>query len=220
MKPLYQTRATPDVLIDVAGKLRSPVAMTAKSYEDALKASPAAPGPRAAGTEKRPAVALTYEPAHFDGDPAAYPYHFQPYASQSFDDGSVAHLPWLQEMPDPMTSAMWSSWVEINPQTAEKLQIKRGDVVEITSSQGSVRASAVLSQGIGPDAVAMPVGQGHETFTRYASRRGANPIAILAPVADAATGALAWSATRVKIARVGDADGSLILFAGETHENP
>ena len=34
-----------------------------------------------------------------------------------------------------------------------------------------------ISPGIGPDAVAMPVGQGHETFTRYASGRGANPIA-------------------------------------------
>src|SRR5262245_55686582 len=99
-------------------------------------------------------------------------------------------------MPDPMTSAMWSSWVEINPQAAEKLQIRQGDIVEITSSQGSLRAPAVLSPGIGPDAVAMPVGQGHETFTRYASRRGANPIAILAALTDAETGAFAWSATR------------------------
>ena len=119
-----------------------------------------------------------------------------------------------------MTSAMWSSWVEINPQTAEKLGIRKGDVVEITSSQGSVRAPAILSPGIGPDMVAMPVGQGHETFTRYASRRGANPIAILAPVVDTETGALAWASTRVKIARVADADGSLITFAGELREEP
>ena len=61
----------------------------------------------------------------------------------------------------------------------------------------------MLSPGIAPDVVAMPVGQGHETFTRYASGRGANPIAILAPVAEPETGALAWAATRVKIARAG-----------------
>ena len=66
----------------------------------------------------------------------------------------------------------------------------------------------------------MPVGQGHETFTRYASGRGVNPIEILAPVADAETGSLAWAATRVKMARVADADGSLIVFAGEMRENP
>ena len=40
------------------------------------------------------------------------------------------------------------------------------------------------------------------------------PIAILAPSSKPDTGALAWAATRVKIARVGDADGTLILFAG------
>ena len=51
----------------------------------------------------------------------------------------------------------------------------------------------------------MPVGQGHETFTRYASGRGANPIEILAPVTEAETGALAWAATRVQVTRVGDA---------------
>jgi hypothetical protein len=57
-------------------------------------------------------------------------------------------------------------------------------------------------------------------FTRYASQRGANPIAILAPVMEAETGALAWAATRVKIARAGDPDGSLVMFAGEMREHP
>jgi anaerobic selenocysteine-containing dehydrogenase len=156
----------------------------------------------------------------FDGDAGTYPFHFLPYASQAFYDGSSAHLPWLQELPDPMTSAMWSSWIEINPQTAAKLGIAPGDVVEVASTQGTLKAPAVISPGIAPDVVAMPVGQGHETFTRYASKRGVNPIAILAPLADSETGALAWAATRVRIRRAGEPDGSLILFAGEMRENP
>ena len=78
----------------------------------------------------------------------------------------------------------------------------------------------MIFPGIAPDVVAMPVGQGHETFTRYASKRGVNPIAILAPASEPETGALAWAATRVKIVRVGDGDGRLILFAGELRENP
>ena len=92
--------------------------------------------------------------------------------------------------------------------------------MEITSTQGTVRAPAVLSPGIAPDVVAMPVGQGHGRFTRYATDRGVNPIAILAPIVEPETGSLAWAATRVKIARAGDADGSLILFAGEMREHP
>jgi anaerobic selenocysteine-containing dehydrogenase len=144
-----------------------------------------------------------------------------PYASQGLYDGSLAHLPWLQEMPDPMTSGMWCSWVEINEKKARELGIEQGDLIEVTSTQGSVRAPAFLNPGIAPDAVAMPVGQGHTNFTRYASNRGVNPISILAPATIAEAGTLAWSATRVKIARVGGPDtDSLILFGGATRERP
>jgi anaerobic selenocysteine-containing dehydrogenase len=163
---------------------------------------------------------LKYVAPAFDGEASQYPFYFLPYASLQFGDGSSAHLPWLQEMPDPLTSAMWSSWVEINPQTAERLQLAQGDLVDITSSQGTLRAPVMLFPGIAPDMVAMPVGQGHDTFTRYASGRGANPIAILAPATEPETGTLAWAATRVKITRAGDGDGRLIMFGGEMREHP
>jgi anaerobic selenocysteine-containing dehydrogenase len=165
----------------------------------------------------KPSTPIAASEPGFDGDPAAFPFHFLPYASQSFLDGSLAHLPWLQEMPDPLSTAMWSSWVEINPTTAARLGITDKDLVEISSNHGSVRAPALLSPGIAPDIVAMPVGQGHETFTRYASDRGANPLSVLAPIADSETGSLAWAATRVRIAKV-DGDGELILFAGALRE--
>jgi hypothetical protein len=77
---------------------------------------------------------------------------------------------------------------------------------------------ALISPGIAPDAIGMPVGQGHETFTRYASGRGVNPITILGASAEPETGALAWAATRVKITRVGGPTGDLILFAGGMRE--
>ena len=50
-----------------------------------------------------------------------------------------AYLPafQMQELPDPMTSAMWSSWVELNPKTAEKLGIVLGDEVDVTSNIGT-----------------------------------------------------------------------------------
>ena len=110
--------------------------------------------------------------------------------------------------------------MEINERKAEALGVHQGDVIEIASAHGTLRAPAVLNPGIAPDAVAMPVGQGHSNFTRYATGLGANPIAILAPAVVADTTALAWSATRVKITRVGGPDESLILFAGATRERP
>ncbi len=226
MRPLYDTRSTPDVLLEVSRGLSKPITGLPNTFEEFLNQE-ATVGVRRAGASA-PAVpagakapALQYVEAQFDGDAAQYPFHFMPYASQGLYDGSLAHLPWLQEMPDPMTSGMWCSWVEINEQKATELGIKQGDLIEVTSTQGSVRAPVFLNPGIAPDAIAMPVGQGHTNFTRYASHRGVNPISILAPATIAETGTLAWSATRVKIARVGgpEIDG-LILFGGATRERP
>jgi anaerobic selenocysteine-containing dehydrogenase len=133
-------------------------------------------------------------------------------------DGSLSHLPWMQEAPDPLSSVMWGSWVEINTQTAGKLGIQQGDLLEVASQHGTLQAPAFVTPGIAPDAVAMPVGQGHASFTRYAKDRGANPISILAPMTIAETGSLAWSATRVKISRLGK--GEMVLFGGSLTETP
>ncbi len=228
MRPLYDTRSTPDVLLEVSRGLATPIAGLPNTFEEFLNQEPAAskpgPSPRPS-TSAKPIVdkqAIGWAEPAFDGEAGQYPYHFLPYASAQFYDGSLAHLPWLQELPDPMTSGMWCSWVEINEKKAHELGIEQGDIVEVTSTQGSVRAPAFLNPGIAPDAVAMPVGQGHTNFTRYATDRGANPVAILAPATIAETGTLAWSATRVRIARVGDKEtyDSLILFGGATRERP
>lgn len=229
MRPLYDTRSTPDVLLDVSRRLAKPASPALpNTFEEFLNTESTSDrdSVRRGGTLVAPASAVPpvsavrYADPRFDGDASQYPYHLLPYASQALHDGSLAHLPWLQELPDPMTSGMWCSWVEINAKKAEELGIHQGDVIEVASTQGSVRAPAFLSPGIAPDAVAIPVGQGHTNFTRYATGRGVNPIAILAPTTVPETATLAWSATRVKITRAGGPDESLILFAGATRERP
>ena len=109
---------------------------------------------------------------------------------------------------------MWCTWIEVNPRTAARLGIADGDVVEVASRHGRIRGPIVQTPGIAPDLIAMPVGQGHETFTRYASGRGANPFRLLAPSVEPVTDSLAWAATRVNVTRVGGADGELVRFAG------
>jgi anaerobic selenocysteine-containing dehydrogenase len=258
--PLHNTRAMPDVILDLGHQLGGSIAAALpwKTYDDMLQAAflplrkhsgsidakdddefwtkaqqqggwwsvPTANGTASRATDSvRAGSAAPAAPAgraaskfsepQFDGAPGDFPFYFLPYASQALGDGSLAHLPWLQEMPDVLTTAMWSSWVELNPQTAERLKILPGELVEITSQHGSVRVPAVLSPGIAPDLVAVPIGQGHVNFSRYASHRGANPLAILAPLTEPETGSLAWAATRVKVARVGGVDqAKLILYAG------
>jgi len=263
MKPLFQTRATGDVLLDVAQKLKKPLGLNWTTYDAMVKATFDAIGEDAWATAQKQggwwgelgakgasasagskgATAngnqantsnrsgqpnasnvqpASYVEATFAGDANQFPFHFLPYPSLQFHDGSASHLPWLQELPDPMTSAMWSSWVELNPQTAAKMNVSLGDIVEVASPAGTLRSAAFINPALAPDIVAMPVGQGHSTYTRYASGRGQNPVEIIAPVAEATTGALAWAATRVKVTRVADADGKLILFSagGQLREHP
>src|SRR5262249_13460228 len=151
MKPLHQTRATAEVLIEVAGKLTSPVTLRWKTAEELAKSEPAS-SPQSPAPSR---AAARYAAPTFDGDASQFPFHFLPYKTTQFGDGSTAHLPWLQELPDPLTSAMWSSWIEINPATAERLRIAQGDLGDVTSSQGTVRAAAMIFPGIAPDVVAM-----------------------------------------------------------------
>ena len=40
--------------------------------------------------------------------------------------------------PDPLTSITWETWVEMNNKTADKLDIKPGDIVEVKSKVGSL----------------------------------------------------------------------------------
>jgi anaerobic selenocysteine-containing dehydrogenase len=141
--------------------------------------------------------------AQFEGDPSAYPFHLYPYPSVALTDGRGANLPWLQEMPDPMTTARWWTWVELNPVTARSLGVGDNDVVRVISPYGELEAPAVVYPGIRPDVVAVPVGQGHQDYGRFAERRGSNPMALVAPVTDPETGALAWGATRVRVEPTG-----------------
>ena len=118
-------------------------------------------------------------------------------------DGRGANLPWMQELPDPMTSIVYGSWVEMNPTTADQMGLQDGDLVRIESTQGSIEVPLVTFPAIMPDVVAMPIGQGHNEFGRYARNRGSNPLQILAPNMDAQSGSLATSATRVNLTATG-----------------
>ncbi len=139
----------------------------------------------------------------FAGNESEYRFVMQPYLSLAFRDGRGANLPWMQELPDPLTSVVYNSWVELNPKTAAELAIREGDILLVESTAGRLEAPAFIYEAIRPDVVAMPIGQGHGNYGRYASGRGANPIEILAPEIDIDSGGLAWSATRVKISKTG-----------------
>ncbi len=225
--PLYNTRSIGDVFLEAAHHLGGPVAdhLPEASLHDRLSANWAGflSGVAAEANVRfpqawvsrlqqggwwgedetaLPARRLTmppvYEPPQIAGSEDEFPFWFLPFFSPTLQrDG--AHLPWLQELPDPLSTAVWGSWVELHPDTARRLRIQDGQVVRIRSPFGAIEAPAILMPGLRPDAVAMPIGQGHTAYGRYAKDRGANPLAILAPVLDPRSGTLALCGTRVRL---------------------
>ena len=122
-------------------------------------------------------------------------------------------MPWMQELPDPASSAMWELPVEIDSKTAAKLNIANGDRVRVTSPKGSLEAFAYVHPAALPGVISMGIGQGHTHYGRYASGRGANPLSILTPAFGETTGVLITGDTRVRLERMGGGTGELIQFS-------
>jgi anaerobic selenocysteine-containing dehydrogenase len=231
VRPLYDTRPIGQTLGDIARKMNMAFeAVTTKSFVEPLLS----PGLTwddvarqgglwrdndVAGPPLKPLTAnLVWSSPVFAGAPEQFPLLFQPYASLQYQDGRGANLPWMQELPDPVSSSMWDLPLEIDPQTAAKLNIITGDWVRVESAHGGLEALAYVHPAALPAVVGMAIGEGHAHYGRYASGKGANPLLILAPVFENSTGALAFGATRVRIARLERGPGELAQFSPKDRE--
>jgi len=190
MGPLYDTRSAGDVLLALARAAgldpqREFGAVTYREYlasrwrdgadephEVALQrggrwATPAPPSP-----PPQPRGTRFGRPA---GDDAP---RLHVYPSLSLFDGRGANKRWLQELPDPITKVAWSSWIEVHPHDAARLGVGPGDTVALDSHYV---APVVLSQGLAPGTVAVPLGHGHLRYGRYDHGLGANPYHLRLP---------------------------------------
>ncbi len=199
MQPVFDTRQTGDVLLQIAGQVDG--ADSIPTYRDYLQQAWQrvqqsvgnrdsfddfwVESLRAGGVYTEPPVrnvslassAAQLAVTAWSG--AGVGMTLMAYPSPSFYDGRGANRPWLQELADPVTKIGWSSWVEIHPETAAGIDVDDGDFLEVSSPNGTVTAQAFLYAGIARDVVAMPIGQGHTAFGRYATDRGANVFNLL-----------------------------------------
>ncbi|MCL4499136.1 MAG: 4Fe-4S dicluster domain-containing protein, partial [Chloroflexi bacterium] len=123
-------------------------------------------------------------------------FHLHLYPSHGLYDGGNANQPWLQQLPEPLVTATWGTWAEINPKTAREMGVSEGDVLKISSEAGSIEVPAYIYPAIEPKTIAVPIGQGHTSFGSYAKNRGSNPLVL----ADSP----AWASVNVKVAKTRD----------------
>ncbi|MCL4394763.1 MAG: hypothetical protein M1482_08180 [Chloroflexi bacterium] len=228
--PVYDSRATADILLTIARGI--PPAAKAMPWPDEvtyLKETVAALGAGSAGgsgtdvlwsrflqhggwwpsvptgapVASTPPASIQVGPTQYQGDEKDYPYHLHIFMNDLLSDGRGASQPWLQGSPDGMTTISWQTWVEINPQTAQPLGLKDGDVVTVTSPYGQIEAIVYTFPAIRPDTVAIPLGQGHGDLGRFARGRGSNPMELVDAKPDATGSDLTWATVRVRIAPTG-----------------
>ncbi len=150
-----------------------------------------------------PAQPGALSPAQFNGAVQEYPLYLHIFMSDLLSDGRGASQPWLQGSPDVNTSISWQTWVELNPVTAQQLGLQQGDVVRVTSPFGELEAPVYLYPAVRPDTVAIPLGQGHTDYGRYARDRGNNVINLVGVDQGQIVENLPWAVQRVKIAPTG-----------------
>ncbi len=153
-----------------------------------------------------------YETQLRHGSRTEYPFDLVDMKSRLNREGRSANLTWYHAFKkcDP-GDVNFDDVVQINPADAQKLGIKDGDMVKVTSVVGSLTVRARLWEGIRPGTAAKCYGQGHWAYGSVGTKdyakfepRGANFNEIMVDDYDRLSGSSARNGgfTGVKITKV------------------
>jgi anaerobic selenocysteine-containing dehydrogenase len=123
-----------------------------------------------------------YEPPRRHGSRREYPFDLVDAKSRLNREGRSANLTWYHEFKkvDP-GEVSHADVIQMNPVDAQRLGIKEGDLVKVSSVLGSLKVRARLWEGVRPGCAVKFYGQGHWAYGRVAAAdyakaepRGAN----------------------------------------------
>ena len=104
------------------------------------------------------------------------------YPKSHMQDGSLANVSWLQELPDNVTKVCWDNYLSISPETAKRHQLKDGSVVELkvknSPHQNVLRVPVFIQAGQHPQVLALALGYGRTFGGKVATGVGVNAYAI------------------------------------------
>ncbi len=120
-------------------------------------------------------------------------------------DGRGANRSWLSEVPDPVTQVAWQTTAWMHPSMMDKNGWSEGDDAVIVTANGQIKAKAYPYSGQHPDAVTIPMGQGHTQYGRYAKNLGADPLPLVGAELEPLSGAPVYTATITQMSGEGSA---------------
>ncbi len=94
------------------------------------------------------------------------------YSSIMAGDGRFANNPWLQELPDPISSVTWDNYIGMAPETAKRLGITQDDVVEVSTQAGKFELPVHVQPGLHKGSLAVAVGYGRTAAGKVGSGAG------------------------------------------------
>jgi len=87
-------------------------------------------------------------------------------------DGRYANNGWLQELPDPLTKLTWDNAVLLSVSKAKELDVKTGDVVQITGAGVELDAPVLIMPGHHDESASLNLGYGRSFDGRICSGAG------------------------------------------------
>jgi len=129
-----------------------------------------------------------------------YPLTMIPVEIPLLGDGDGLAFPYVLKSIDPTVFYKGKLLAQINRETGKKYGLSEHSSIVIKSARGKLGKVYVhLTDTVAPDTIAIPIGFGHESYTKYGSGKGVNPKKIMAADVDPLTGTADWWSTRVKI---------------------
>ncbi len=137
---------------------------------------------------------LTPAKQHREKSEDSHSLTLMPYEIINLSSGWIPTPPYLYKTIFASQLLKNDSFIEINPETAEKHELKEGDRVTVSSEKGSVEARVHIFEGAMPEFVFMPMGFGHTAFDDFVKGKGCNPNSLIDGCNDTA-----WWNTPVRI---------------------
>ena len=94
--------------------------------------------------------------------------------SSSVYDGRYANNGWLQEIPKPITSLTWDNAALISMKVAKKLNIKNGQMLEISVGDNTINIPAFITPGQNQRSITLELGYGRKFNGRIGNEVGFN----------------------------------------------
>ena len=96
------------------------------------------------------------------------------YPTIQLADGRYANVPWLQELPDPVTKIVWDNYVMMSPGLARKEGLREGEKIDLTVGGKTLRVPVHIQPGMHDEALALAVGYGRTEAGKVAKGIGVN----------------------------------------------